>query len=93
MKSTTIALAPSSFAGVAGALQRIVAGVHWLKIAVAEQRRRARARAELDSLDDHALRDLGLQRSEFDSYIAEALHEVEATRVRSGVQRAMEYGP
>lgn len=94
MKSTTtIALAPATFAGVPGAFHRIVAGLHWLKIAYAEQRRRARARDELDALDAHALRDLGLERCEFDSYLAEALHQVETTRVRSGVQKSMEYGP
>jgi uncharacterized protein YjiS (DUF1127 family) len=84
MKSTTLAFSPSSTVGVAGALQRIVAGVHWLKIAHAEMRRRARARDELDSLDEHTLRDLGLQRSELNSYLSEALHQVETTRVRRG---------
>ena len=93
MKSTTIALTPGPFAGVAGVFHRIVAGVQRLKIAHAEMRRRARARDELDALDAHALRDLGLQRSELDSYLAEALHRVETTRVRSGVQRSMGYGP
>ena len=94
MKSnTTLIVAPAQFAGVEAAIHRIVAGLHWLKIAYAERRARARAREELDTLDEHALRDLGLNRSEFDSVLAEAWHEAEATRVRSGVRRAQEYGP
>jgi len=93
MKSNAIVLAPSLYSGVEAALQRIVAGVHWLKIAHAERRRRAKARDELAALDEHALRDLGLHRSELDSYLAESLHEVEATRLRSGAQRSREHGP
>jgi len=94
MKSiTTLAVSSAPFAGVEGAIDRIGAGLRWLKSAYAERRARARAREELDTLDAHALRDLGLQRSELDSYLAEALHQVETTRVRSGVQRPMEYGP
>ena len=91
--NTTLAVAPVHFAGVEAAVHRIVAGLHWVKIAYAEQRRRARARDELAALDEHALRDLGLQRSELDSYLAEAQHAVDVTRVRSGVGRSMEYGP
>jgi uncharacterized protein YjiS (DUF1127 family) len=94
MKSqTTLAAAPAQFAGVEAVIHRIVDGLRRLKAAYAERRARARARDELDTLDAHALRDLGLSRSEFDSYLAEAWHEVEATRVRSGAQRPMEYGP
>ena len=89
---TTLAVAPVHFAAV-DAIHRIVDALRRLKVAVAERRARARAREELDMLDAHALRDLGLSRSEFDSYLAEAWHEAEATRVRSGVQRPMEYGP
>ena len=94
MKSdTTLTLPSNPFIGIAAALRGVVAGLHWIAIAHAEMRRRARARAELAALDEHALRDLGLQRSEFDSYLAESLQQVERTRVRSGVQRSMEYGP
>ena len=93
MKSNTIALSPGFSSGVEAALQRIVAGVHWLKIAHAEARRRAKARDELAALDEHALRDLGMHRSEFGSYLAESLHEVELTRVRSGARRSRECGP
>ena len=93
MKShTTLVVAPVHFAAV-DAIHRIVDALRRLKVAVAERRARARAREELDMLDAHALRDLGLSRSEFDSYLAEAWHEAEATRVRSGVKRPMEYGP
>ena len=91
--NTTLAVAPAHFAGVEAAIHRIVAGLHWLKIAHAERRARARAREEFETLDANALRDLGMHPSEFDSYLAEAWHQAEATRVRSGVQRPMEYGP
>ena len=94
MKSnTTLAVAPVHFAGVEAAIHRIVAGLHWLKLAYAERRARARARQEFETLDANALRDLGLHRSEFDSYLAEAWHEAETTRVRTGVGRSREYGP
>ena len=94
MKSTsTVALVPGPFTGIAGAFHRIGAAAHGLLAAYAAMRRRARAREELDALDGHALRDLGVQRSEFDSYLAESLLHVEATRVRSGAPRPMEYGP
>ena len=91
--NTTLAVAPVRFAGVEAAIHRLVAGLQWLQLAVAERRARARAHEELETLDTHALRDLGLHRSEFDSYLAEAWHQAEATRVRSGVGRSMEYGP
>jgi hypothetical protein len=54
MNSTTYALSLAPAAGVAGALQRIVAGAHWLRIAHAERRRAARARAELMSYEAEA---------------------------------------
>jgi len=90
---TTLAIEPVHFAGVEAAIDRIVAGLHWVQIAYAERRARARAREEFETLDANALRDLGMHRSEFDSYLAEAWHQAEATRVRSGVGRSMEYGP
>ena len=79
---TTHLLVPVPWAGVAGALQRIVAGAHWLKIAYAEQRRAARERAEFDRLDEHSLRDLGITRDEYLSYAAEARGLVPVTRLR-----------
>ena len=45
---------PAAMPGVAGALHRLVAGLHWLRIAHAERRRAARARAELARLDPAA---------------------------------------
>jgi|KBSSwiStaDraftv2_1062776.scaffolds.fasta_scaffold414630_2 uncharacterized protein YjiS (DUF1127 family) len=75
---------PSSPAlpGVRGALQRVVSGLHWLRIAHAERRRTARARQDLGQLDEHALRDLGLTRGELDSYAAEARGAVAKSRRR-----------
>ena len=83
MKSNILVMPAGPFAGLEAAFKRIVAGIHWLKIAHAESRRRARARAELAALDEHALRDLGLERSELDSYLAESLHHAESTRRRT----------
>ena len=81
MNSTTlVARAPAS--GIAGALRRIVAGAHWLRIALAERRRAARERAEFDRLDDFTLRDLGMTRDEYLSYAAEARGLVPCTRLR-----------
>ena len=90
---TTLAIEPVHFVGVEAAIDRIVAALHWVQVAYAERRARARAREEFETLDADALRDLGMHRSEFDSYRAEAWHQAEATRVRSGVGRSMEYGP
>ena len=90
---TTLAVGPAPFAGVEAVIHHLVDGLRRMKSAYLQRRARARAHEELDTLDAHALRDLGLHRSEFDSYLAEAWHEAEATRVRSGVQRHMEYGP
>jgi uncharacterized protein YjiS (DUF1127 family) len=44
--------------------------------------RYAAARREFDRLDDSTLRDLGISRSEFDSYWAETHGLAEPTRVR-----------
>jgi uncharacterized protein YjiS (DUF1127 family) len=74
--------APATMPGAAGALHRLVAGLHWLRIAYAEQRRAARTRAELARLDPEAMRDLGMTYSEIDSYIAEANGAVGRTRLR-----------
>ena len=79
---STLLLAPTPLAGVAGALRRIVAGAHWLKIAYAERRRRAREAAEFARLDDTTLRDLGITRDEYLSYAAEARGLAPSTRLR-----------
>jgi uncharacterized protein YjiS (DUF1127 family) len=79
---TTVLLEPVSWAGVAGALRRIVAGAHWLKIAYAERRRAAREAAEFAQLDESTLRDLGLTRDEYLSYAAEARGLAPSTRLR-----------
>ena len=91
--NTTLAVAPAHFAGVEAAIHRIVAGLHWLKIAHAERRVRVQRLELLAGPGASALRDLGMHPSEFDSYLAEAWHQAEATRVRSRVGRSMEYGP
>jgi uncharacterized protein YjiS (DUF1127 family) len=49
---------------------------------VAARRRHAAARREFQRLDDNALRDLGISRSEFDSYWAESLGQAERSRRR-----------
>jgi uncharacterized protein YjiS (DUF1127 family) len=72
MNHTAHPLAPAPSWGAAGALRRIVAGAHWLRIAYAEQRRVAREHAEFAQLDEHTLRDLGLTRDGYLSYTAEA---------------------
>ncbi|HEY2188870.1 MAG TPA: hypothetical protein VGH48_09930 [Caldimonas sp.] len=64
MNHTAHPLVPAPSWGAAGALRRIVAGAHWLRIAYAEQRRAARRRAESAGLDQHAMRDLGLTRDD-----------------------------
>ena len=92
--NTTLAVAPAHFAGVEAAIHRIVAGLHWLKIAHAERRARApRPRGARDARTRTRCATSGCIRSEFDSYLAEAWHQAETTRVRSGVGRSMEYGP
>jgi len=73
---------PAAMAGATGALHRIVAGLHWLRIAHAEHRRAARARDEFARLDPAAMRDLGMTYGEIDSYVAEAQGAVARTRLR-----------
>jgi uncharacterized protein YjiS (DUF1127 family) len=92
MNTTTLALAAPP-TGIAGALHRIVAGAHWLKIAYAELRRAARERAEFDRLDAHALRDLGITRDEYLSYAAEARGLVPCTRLRIRDERCRSSSP
>jgi uncharacterized protein YjiS (DUF1127 family) len=88
MNSSTLVLTAPPSSGIAGALRRIVAGAHWLKIAYAERRRAARERAEFESLDASTLRDLGLSRDEYLSYAAEARGLVPCTRLRIRDDRA-----
>ena len=73
---------PAAIPGAAGALHRLIAGWHWLRIAYAERRRVARTRAELAQLDPEAMSDLGMTYGEIDSYIAEAQGAVARTRLR-----------
>jgi uncharacterized protein YjiS (DUF1127 family) len=73
---------PATRPGASGALHRLVAGLHWLRIAYAEKRRAARTRAELARLDPEAMRDLGISYGEIDSYVAEAQGTVARTRLR-----------
>jgi len=73
---------PAAMPGATGALHRLVAGLHWLRIAYAERRRAARTRAGLARLDPEAMRDLGLTYGEIDSYVAEAQGAVARTRLR-----------
>lgn len=91
--TTTHALFPGPSWGVSGALRRIVAGAHWLKIAYAEQRRAARHRAEFARLDQHALRDLGMTRDEYLSYEAESRGIVPSTRLRILTDRCRKWSP
>jgi uncharacterized protein YjiS (DUF1127 family) len=54
--------------------------------ALARHRQRQRARSTYDALrqlDDHTLRDLGFERSEIRSVVAEMIGEMECTRVRT----------
>ena len=53
-----------------------------LSKAVTRWRLEQRQRRELDLLDAHALRDLGLHRSELASYLAECSGTAESTRRR-----------
>jgi len=73
MKSMTLpadALSPSAGEGHAdtsaahSTWSRIVAATQAYRAALAERRRRRRAKAELERLDDRMLRDIGLTRSE-----------------------------
>lgn len=58
------------------AARRLLAG--WLR-----RRQAARMRAELRAVDARALRDLGFDRSEIDSVVAEISGDAERTRVTS----------
>jgi len=80
--TTLIHSHPAAMPGVSGALHRLVAGLHWVRIAYAEKRRAERTRAELAGLDPEAMRDLGMTYGEIDSYIAEARGAAARTRLR-----------
>ncbi len=82
MNTLVLLTSSSSLPGVGGALQRLVSGLHWLRIAHAERRRRARLHLDIGRLDDHALRDLGLARGELASCDAESRGAVSLTRLR-----------
>lgn len=55
--------------------------ISWWRTA-SERRRVRRLQHELPPLDEHALRDIGVARSEFGSYWAESYGVAEATRCR-----------
>jgi len=55
-----------------------------LAAAIERVRRDLRERRELEMLDGNALRDLGLHRSEYGSYLAEASGAANPTRRRIG---------
>jgi uncharacterized protein YjiS (DUF1127 family) len=93
MHSTTYAPLPALTGGVSGALRRIVAGAHWLRIAYAERRRAARLQAEIAKLSEHALRDVGISREELLSYDAEARGIAEKTRLRVVDARGRQCSP
>ena len=81
--NTSLTQAPvAATAGAFGALNRLVSGLHWLRIAYAERRRAARTRAELARLDPEAMRELGVTYGEIDSYVAEATGAAARTRLR-----------
>jgi len=80
--STTLSMPSQPGAGIAAALRRIVAGAHWLRIALAERRRAARERDEFARLDVATLRDLGITRDEYLSFAAEARGLAPRTRLR-----------
>jgi len=71
---------------VADAADRILAGAKWVAARWAERRRAARSRAEFNRLDSHALRDLGISRGDYDTYLAEARSAGRPTLRRTRVQ-------
>ena len=86
-----VALAPAvragatlMFRGLRVAVRRLVA--RWLR-----RRQAARMRAELRAVDTRTLRDLGFDRSEIDSVVAEISGGARRTRVVS--QRALRHLP
>ena len=52
-----------------------------------DYRRTRRLTGELYALDDRSLRDLGLDRSEIGSVVAEVTHRAHRTRIQSGAVR------
>lgn len=83
MTSFTYPLRAGASIGAPAALRRVVGGLHWIAVALAEQRRAARGRAELARLDAHAMRDLGLSLEELSSFEVESRGVVERTRRRT----------
>lgn len=66
------------------------AGWKRLLLAFLQVRRDLRAQRGLALLDGAALRDLGLDRSEYGSYLAEAAGEAEITRLRTAPTSAQD---
>ncbi|WP_428421111.1 DUF1127 domain-containing protein [Methylibium sp.] len=69
-------------AGLGRGLAALAMPWHGLARALARLQRRRQQRHEQQLLDPHALRDLGLDRSELGSYDAEAAGAVDCTRRR-----------
>ncbi len=66
---------------------RLVALLTRLYEALRRMRRRSRLLHELQALDDHMLRDIGLHRGEIDSVVAEVIGAAPATRRRVLIPR------
>ncbi|CAA9429915.1 MAG: hypothetical protein AVDCRST_MAG51-2579 [uncultured Ramlibacter sp.] len=64
-------------------LDALAAAVRRARRSLAAARHLADSRRRFDALDDAALRDLGMARSEFDSYWVEATGAVPRTRLRT----------
>ncbi len=79
----TTALSPAGF-GLAGqAVRAIRCSIGDAIAACARERRRAARRRELAALSDHTLRDLGIDRAEIDSVLAECEGRAPWTRIRA----------
>jgi hypothetical protein len=83
LSSTRIATAPAPFAPLRSAAARLLRrGRAWVRL-VSRRRRQQREFAQFARLDESVLRDLGLSRSEFASFGAEAGGLAAATRRRT----------
>ena len=61
--------------------------------ALARRRRWAKAREQINELDDHALRDLGVSRSEFKSYFVESERLEQPAHVRTRIAAPTQRAP
>src|SRR5436309_3446871 len=88
MTSDTIAPCDPRRSFFGAALQRAAALGRGAARGYAALRSQARMRRELELLDHHAFRDLGVDRSELGSYYAEAFDGAEATRLRIAARQS-----